>query len=211
MARERKPRRWIRLDCEGVLRGSINYLLQLEGQAVWVKMIAFSEVCGGRAGFIEDNNGNGLPHEYIAQELHCPPELLEEVLKRMAGDGAVRVNGSGAIELVNFKKYQFGEYDRQRVYRPKSGDGAQTFEEFVEAIRKDYSDLDIDKELEKFRLWWGEGQKELKRPKSAFRNWLDKARVIKEENDVKHGAHQRDNPKGARQQISPDDYRAKHQ
>jgi len=38
--------------------------------------------------------------------------------------------------------------------------------------------LDIDKELEKFKLWWGEGKKELKRPKSAFRNWLDKAREI---------------------------------
>ncbi len=180
MPRGRKPRTWVRLDCEGILRGSINYLLTLEGQAVWVKMIAFSEVCGARAGYIENNNGQGLPHEYIAQELHCPLELLELVLKRMEGDGAVRINGTGSIELVNFKHYQFSEYDRQKPYRKKAGEDKQTLEEYIEAIRKEYSDIDIDKELVKFKLWWGEGKKELKRPKFAFKNWLDKARVFQQ-------------------------------
>ena len=117
MPRERRPRTWVRMDCEGLLRGSINYLLTLEGQAVWLKMIAFSEVCGGRPGFIEDNNRSGLPHEYIAQELHCPVALLEEVLDIMAKDKAIKINGTGAIELVNFKHYQFSEYDRQKPYR----------------------------------------------------------------------------------------------
>ncbi len=179
MPRGRKPRTWVRLDCEGILRGSVNYLLSLEGQAVWVKMIAYSEMCGGRSGFIEDNNHNGLPHDYIAQELHCPLEVLEVVLEKMSGDGAVNINGSGSVELVNFKHYQFSEYDRQKVYRQKDGDGKQTLEEYIEAIRNDYADLDINKELSKFKLWWGEGKKELKRPKSAFRNWLEKARDIK--------------------------------
>ena len=49
MARGRKPRNWIKIDCEGILRGSINYLLPLDGQAIWIKMIAYSEVCGGAA------------------------------------------------------------------------------------------------------------------------------------------------------------------
>lgn len=117
MARGRKPRTWVKMDCEGLLRGSINYLLELEGQAVWLKMIAFSEVCGGRPGFIEDNDERGLPHRYIAQELHCAVELFEEVLKIMASDGAIKMDGSGSIELVNFKHYQFSEYDRQKPYR----------------------------------------------------------------------------------------------
>src|SRR3990167_1329565 len=117
MARGRKPRTWVRLDCEGILRGSINYLLTLEGQAVWVKMIALSEVSGGRPGFIEDNNQNGLPLAYIAQELHCPTDVLQNVLDRMGGDGAIRINGTGSIELINFRHYQFSEYDRQKPYR----------------------------------------------------------------------------------------------
>lgn len=179
MARKRKPRTWVKLDCEGILRGSINYLLSLEGQAIWIKLIAYSEICGGRAGFIEDNNQKGLPHNYIAQELHCPVELLDEVITRMEDDGAIKVNGTGSILLVNFKNYQFNEYDRQKPYRAKEGEGTQTFEEYVDAIKPNYSDLDVNEELKKFRLWWAEGNKELKRPKSAFRNWLDKAREIK--------------------------------
>lgn len=117
MARHRKPRNWIKLDCEGTLRGSINYLLPLDGQAVWIKMIAFSEVCGGRPGWIEDNNQKGLPHDFIAQELHCSLDLFETVLEKMAADKAIEVNGTGSIHLVNFVHYQFGEYDRQQPYR----------------------------------------------------------------------------------------------
>ena len=117
MPRGRKPRFWIKVDCEGVLRGSINYLLPLDGQAVWIKMIAYSEVCGGRPGWIEDNNGNGLPHPFIAQELHCPVEVFESVLEKMKEDKSIETNGTGSIHLVNFEHYQFGEYDRQQPYR----------------------------------------------------------------------------------------------
>lgn len=119
MPRGRKPRTWVKLDCEGVLRGSINYLLSLEGQAIWIKMVALSEVCGGRSGYIEDNNENGLPHEYIAQELHCSIDSLETVLDKMKSDSAIEIDNKGSIHLVNFEHYQFSEYDRQKPYRDK--------------------------------------------------------------------------------------------
>lgn len=119
MARGRKPRTWIKIDCEGILRGSINYLLSLDGQAIWVKMIALSEVCGGRPGYIEDNNQRGLPYDYIAHELHCTVELLKFVLDKMSNDEAVKIEDSGAIHLVNFHHYQFSEYDRQKPYRDR--------------------------------------------------------------------------------------------
>lgn len=183
MPRERKARTWIKIDCDGILRGSINYLLPLDGQAVWVKMIALSEVTGGRSGYIEDNNKSGLPHDYIAQELHCSTEQLEYVLQQMKKDGAIKINGTGSIHLVNFSKYQFGEYERQKVYRPKSGEGKQTFEDYVEVIRQDFTDLNVDEELEKFKLYWSEGKRELKRPKFAFKNWLIKAREFKNKSD----------------------------
>ena len=119
------------MDCEGLLRGSINYLLPLDGQAVWLKMIALSEVCGGRPGFIEDNNEQGLPHEYIAQELHCSIDLFELVLNKMKSDGAVHTNGSGSIELVNFNHYQFSEYDRQKPYRQAKKEAEQDPDKFI--------------------------------------------------------------------------------
>ena len=117
MTRGRKPRYWVKIDCNGVLHGSINYLLALDEQAVWFKLIAFAEVCGGPPGFIQDNEGNGLPHEYIAHELHCPVEVFDTMLEKMSKDNAIKLNGTGAIELVNFPTYQFTEYDRQKPYR----------------------------------------------------------------------------------------------
>jgi hypothetical protein len=117
MARGRKARTWVKIDCYGILHGSINYLLPLDGQAVWVKMIAFSETCGGPPGFIQDNEGLGLPREYLAHELHCSVELLNQVIDTMEKDKAIKLNGTGIIELVNFPQYQFTEYDRQKPYR----------------------------------------------------------------------------------------------
>jgi hypothetical protein len=131
MARDRKSRTWIKIDCHGVLGGSINYLfldspynesdireiVSLACQDIWVKMIAFSEISGGRAGFIEDNNQKGLPYSYIAQELHCPLNLFENVLRKMEDDKAIEITKTGSIRLINFEKYQFGEYDRQKMYR----------------------------------------------------------------------------------------------
>lgn len=119
MARGRKPRFWVKIDCYGVLHGSINWLLTLDEQAIWIKLIAYSEICGGPPGFVQDNEGNGLPHEYLAHELHCPTDVFKSMLEKMERDNAIRVNGTGAIELVNFPQYQFTEYDRQRPYRER--------------------------------------------------------------------------------------------
>jgi len=189
MARGRKPRTWIKVDCEGILRGSINYLLSLDGQAIWVKMIALSEICGGRPGYIEDNNQKGLPRDYIAQELHCTVELFESVLEKMGSDGAIAINGSGSIHLVNFHHYQFSEYDRQKPYRDKKK--AVNFEEYIEEIRPEYADLNFDNELKKFHLYWSEGNRKLQRPKLALRNWMDKARDFKrDKKGGQGGAHQ---------------------
>lgn len=114
--RGRPKRSWVKMDCQGCLHGSINYQLTLDEQAVWFKLIMYSAVCGGEAGFICDNDNKPMPLEYIAQELHCPLETLEGTLKKCAEEGRVNVNSTG-IEIINFAAYQFTEYDRQRPYR----------------------------------------------------------------------------------------------
>jgi hypothetical protein len=104
----RKKRTWVRLDCQGVLHGSINFLYTLEEQAVFLKMIAMSAVYGCIPGIISDNEGKPLPHEFIAHELHCPREVFESLLKKGTADNAINENSHG-IEMVNFAKYQFTE------------------------------------------------------------------------------------------------------
>lgn len=116
MARGRKPRTWVRLDCQGVLHGSINYIYTLEEKAVFITMIAMAEVYGPEPGLISDNDGRALPKEYLAHELHCSLEILDSVIEKGIKDESMESNGSG-LRLLHYKKYQFTEYDRQKPYR----------------------------------------------------------------------------------------------
>ena len=117
MTRGRRAREWVKLDCYGVLHGSINYRLSLAEQAVWIKMICYSGMCAGRPGFIEDAEQKGVPSEYLAMELHCTKEELKHTVNTMIEDNAVLLHDSGSLEIVNFNTYQFTEYDRQLKYR----------------------------------------------------------------------------------------------
>ena len=51
----------------------------------------------------------------------------------------------------------------------------------TDELRTEFKDMDIDEELKKFTLYWSEGKRKLQRPKTAFRNWLTKAREFKQE------------------------------
>lgn len=141
MPRGRKPRYWVKLDCQGILHGSINYLLTLEEQALWIKLIAFAEVCGGPPGMVQDNEDRGLPHEFIAHELHCPVKILDSMLKKMTDDNAIKESGRGVIELVNFPAYQFTEYDRQKPYRDKKKEDRTGFEDSDKYIKGKYGHM----------------------------------------------------------------------
>ena len=48
----------------------------------------------------------------------------------------------------------------------------ETFEEFLEKQRLAFPTLDVNIEWERCKVWWSEGKKELKRPKTALLNWL---------------------------------------
>ena len=129
MPRGRKPRAWVKIDCNGILRGSVNWILTLEEQAIWVKMIAYSEVCGGPSGYIQDNDDHGLPMEFLAHELHCPIEALQMTIDKMADNNSIEKNGSGIIRLIHFDDYQFTEYDRQKPYRQAKQTSPEKFKQ----------------------------------------------------------------------------------
>jgi len=81
---------------------------------------------------------------------------------------------------------------------------AKSLEEYIEAtLKNEFSDIDVDEELKKFTLWWAGERKTLKKPKLAFRNWLNNARKYKAErvngaykrHNQGYGKHQRSNQK----------------
>ena len=118
MPRGTGKRTWVKLDCHGVLHGSINWLFSLEEQAVFLKMIPMAAVYCKAPGTISDNEGRPLPREFIAHELHCSLEILESVIQKGSSDNCLRETPEG-LRLINFEHYQFTEYDRQRPYREK--------------------------------------------------------------------------------------------
>lgn len=126
-SRGRPKRTWVKLDCYGILHGSINWQLTLEEQAVWIKTFAYSAVCGGNPGILQDNDSRPLPHWYIAAELHCPLEVFESMLSKCIKENRLKENEHG-IEVVNFDAYQFTEYDRQKPYRERKKEHEATLE-----------------------------------------------------------------------------------
>ena len=63
------------------------------------------------------------------------------------------------------------------------------FEEYVEELRPQFTDINFDVELKKFHLYWSEGGRKLKRPKLALLNWMTIARERKQEKGGQGGAH----------------------
>lgn len=118
MPRGISKRTWVKLDCQGVLHGSINWLFDLEEQAVFLKLIPMAAVYCKIPGTIADNEGHPLPEEFIAHELHCPIEVLRNVIKKGTQDNCLEETPEG-LKLTNFHTYQLTEYDRQRPYRAK--------------------------------------------------------------------------------------------
>jgi len=173
-ARNIKKRGWVVLR-KSWLTSSINYRMSLEEIAVFSKLIVMADEFGPVAGLISDNDCRPMPHDYIAHQACCPVEVLKSTLEKGIQDDSICENSHG-IFLTHFDEYQFTEYDRQKPYREEA---KITFEEYVETMRSEYPELDIDKELEKFKTYWSEGNRTLKRPKFAFHNWLEKAMEIK--------------------------------
>ena len=118
MSRGIKKRTWVKLDCQGVLHGSINWLFTLEEQAVFLKLIPMAAVYCKEPGTISDNEGHPLPREFLAHELHCPNEILDNVIEKGSKDNCLEDTPNG-LKLINFEHYQFTEYDRQKMYRER--------------------------------------------------------------------------------------------
>lgn len=113
--RNSKKRGWVVLR-KSLLSSSINYRMELEEQAVFVKMIIMADEFGPVPGLISDNDFRAMPHEFLAHQACCSLEVFEVTLKKAVEDDSIFENGHGVF-LTHFDEYQFTEYDRQKPYR----------------------------------------------------------------------------------------------
>ncbi len=113
-------RSWVKLWITGWLHGSIRWQLDAAERATWADLICMAGECS-QNGQICDNDGRGLPIEYIANTLNIPIDLLGSTIAKCKSEGRIEDREDGVIAIANWQAYQ-SEYDRQKKYRqPKKG------------------------------------------------------------------------------------------
>jgi hypothetical protein len=64
----------------------------------------------------------------------------------------------------------------------------QPLDAYLKELKTEFNDLDVDGEIVKCELWWSESKKQMKKPKTAYHNWMLRAREYKK-------THSEDMPK----------------
>ncbi len=111
-------------------------------------------------------------------KLNSQPELAEQSTK--VSSSRVTQKKKETIQKKLYKRKGEKEVISPEIIK-------MDFNEYIEELRPQYSDLNFDYELRKFHLYWSEGGRKLKRPKLALLNWMDKAREIKKEKGDQSG------------------------
>jgi len=188
LARGTPKRRWIKLYPIDCLEGSIRYQLEADERGVWYDLLQFSALCA-TPGFISDKDGRPYPHSFIANRLNISVDLLERTIDKCKEEGRISENTTG-IKISNWAFYQ-SEYDRQKPYRQKKKDsegnmliaGHYFNKDWLEVLKEEFNDIDFATELKRFADYWTDGGRNLKNPKLALRNWMTKARDIKQKSE----------------------------
>jgi len=69
----------------------------------------------------------------------------------------------------------------KKVLKKDTTSSRETLDDYIITLRERFKDIDFDTELEKFWIYWKEGDRKLKIPKLALINWMTKAREHKKE------------------------------
>jgi len=115
MQKEPLHRDWVKLYVKECLIGSMREEMTPEERSVWYDFL----VLAGNSrvpGVICANENQGFSTKRIAQLLNSPESLIKKCIKAWNGD-RIKVDLAGRILLINWEKYQYTDYDRQKNYR----------------------------------------------------------------------------------------------
>ena len=107
-------RKWVKIWVDESLTGTVRFDLTPAERSIWYDLIILAGACRV-PGQISSNETTPFPHDYIANLLQVPLDLLQTTLKKLADTGRISENENG-IHITNWLKYQ-SEYDRQKKYR----------------------------------------------------------------------------------------------
>lgn len=123
--------------------------------------------------------------EALALDMNCPTEKAQEYIDYLVKKKLLSLNGDKQFYSARLlrdmaAKDQIREQAREAVTLRWEKARQPVIDlpdlaPYVEELRPQYPNLDLDNELVKFNKHWSQPGKELKRPRSALKNWLDKA------------------------------------
>jgi len=115
---EPKHRDWIKLWIKEALLGTIREDLTPEERSVWYDFLLLAGNCRIH-GTISANENTPLPVKRISGILNTPEALIRKCITKFKGSQRIRVDKDGVIHILNWGKYQYSDYDRQKQYRQK--------------------------------------------------------------------------------------------
>lgn len=115
----KSPRRWIKLNCNEWLRGTIRFICDSEERGVVNDLDALAGDCGMN-GLIAASENQPFSRRWIAGTLNITENLLERVLeklKNLPSDEYYKMSEDAfGLRFDNWPEHQ-SEYDRQKKYR----------------------------------------------------------------------------------------------
>ena len=110
------PQSWLRLWTRGWLYGSIRFDLTPEQRSVFVDLCALARQSRNPP-WIQANPDVAYPHEWLANTLNIPLELLKTTLEKLEQQKRIEQNGNG-IKVLKFEYYQDPMASRRESKEP---------------------------------------------------------------------------------------------
>ena len=124
---EPKHRDWIKIWIKESLLGTIREDLTPEERSVWYDFLLLA----GNSrypGTICANKDTALPIKRMAGILNTPELLIKRCIKKFESSNRIQIDERGVIHVLNWAKYQYSDYDRQKVFRDKAKDDGDNLE-----------------------------------------------------------------------------------
>lgn len=138
--------------------------------------------------------------EQLAAIFNRPLNTVKLAIETFTRLRMVTLSDDGIIFLPAFERHQniegmerVREANRKRVadFRARQKEltiiptlqlpAPDALDTYARELQPQFPEIDCPAELVKFRLYWSEGNRKLKRPKLALLNWMNKAKEIKQD------------------------------
>jgi hypothetical protein len=122
---------------------------------------------------------NRISDVYVNRRREIPQKPCFYEGKLLAG-GITTTNNTSNADISTPKSTQ-KKLKETKVNKTKRNN-KQTLEEFLIDLQGEFPELVISEQIKACDIWWSDNKKTMSHPRSAYRNWMIKAMIIKNSN-----------------------------